>query len=104
MALLARSGLFAVTCTRNLQAYKFYQIGSEWKLLVRENCHILAQNYKTFLVGKKLECLFLASVYSLDNNLQVKVRTHAGCGSSDFAERCNFNRNSPIFSNHHCWR
>ncbi len=25
-------------------------------------------------------------------------------GSSDFAERCNFNRNPPIFSNSHHWR
>ena len=25
-------------------------------------------------------------------------------GSSDFAERCDFNRNPPIFSNHHHWQ
>ncbi len=30
--------------------------------------------------------------------------THTRCGSSDFAEHCNFNRNSPIFPNRHHWR
>ncbi len=34
-----------------------------------------------------------------------KIRnSHTRCGSSDFAERCDFNRNSPIFSNRQCWR
>ncbi len=34
----------------------------------------------------------------------VKVRSHTRCGSSNFAEHCNFIRNSPIFSNRHRWR
>jgi hypothetical protein len=32
------------------------------------------------------------------------VRSHMRFGSSDFAERCDFNRNPPIFSYHHRWR
>jgi len=34
----------------------------------------------------------------------VRVRSHTRFGSSDFAERCNFNRNPSIFSNRHRWR
>ncbi len=34
----------------------------------------------------------------------VKVHLHRRCGSGVFAERCDFNRNLPIFSNRHRWR
>jgi hypothetical protein len=34
----------------------------------------------------------------------LRVRSHMRFGSSNFAERCDFNRNPPIFSNRHCWR
>ncbi len=34
----------------------------------------------------------------------LKVRLHRRCGSGVFAERCDFNRNLPIFSNRHRWR
>jgi hypothetical protein len=37
-------------------------------------------------------------------NISLKVRLHKRCGSGVFAERCDFNRNLDIFSNHHRWR
>ena len=37
-------------------------------------------------------------------NICIKVCSHTRFESSDIAERCDFNRNSPIFSNRHCWR
>ncbi len=33
-----------------------------------------------------------------------KARSHTRFGSSNFAERYDFNRNSLIFSNRHCWQ
>ncbi len=48
--------------------------------------------------------MFKLSAKSRQCKCTLKVRSHTRCGSSDFTERCDFSRNSPIFSNHHCWR
>ncbi len=34
----------------------------------------------------------------------IRVCSHTRCGSSNFTEQCDFNTDSPIFSNRHCWR
>ncbi len=54
------------------------------------------------------QCLLSAwqSLLQIQSHFVVplRVRSHMRFGSSDFAERCDFNRNAPIFSNHHRWQ
>ncbi len=65
--------------------------------------------------SKKFRVQALGSMISMENFLFFQIAIagdainmlrfiYTQFGSSDFAEQCNFNRNSPIFSNCHCWR
>ncbi len=61
---------------------------------------------------KKFRVQAIGSMISMENFLSFQIaiagdsdkhHLHMRFGSSNFTEQCDFNRNSPIFSNLHCW-
>ncbi len=56
-----------------------------------------------FAPNAHLTNLYITNILDIAN-LSVKVCSHTRFESGDFAERCDFNRNFPIFSNRHCWQ